>query len=317
MTNPIRLVDDPGTPGPLRQALQAELGLPTLADRGALRAALLQQAGAATTAGAVGAASGWGATSQILAGVVLTTAIVVGAGYVALRPEGAATAPSALNAAPVAAPTPEADVLPALQIEVPFDAPEPAAEAQPPAEDEARSDDQEPAAATETPRRRRPPRPSDPPATAAAPPVVNPSLAGTPAADETHASELSEQLRRYRLGVQQLKAGTSRQAVATFDTYLRDYPDGELRIEANLSLLEALLRAGERDRAATLASGLAADPAYVARRGELLRVQADLLVQQGRCPEAREVYHRAITLNGSGLSPADIENALARCQGTP
>ncbi len=317
MNNVTRLRDDASLPTSLRQALEAEDALPSFSDPRALRSAVVSLGSVALAEAAAtkasGGIAGTVASVQTVVGFVAATTLLFGGGYLLLGSGAENSSASPAVAAAVELPPPprparEAEPIAPAAVAEPSVA-EPEAPAAEPAVLEVQVEPG-PRPRSERPRSARAERPAAP----AAAPVALPAPEPLSPADEIYASALAEELQAYRAGQRALKRGRHTRAIAAFDGYLSDFPDGALRIEAQLSLLEALIRGGRHDRGAELAARLSADPEFYPRRGELLRVQADGLVQRGECVEAAVLYRRAITLARSGLTQEHIDAALARCE---
>jgi len=161
-----------------------------------------------------------------------------------------------------------------------------------------------------------PPRPTHdatdaPPATATTAPTTTTSAGEPEQAAPT--SRLAEQLFAYDAAQYALTRGRFDVAVLMFTEFLEAYPDSDLRAEAELSRLEALVRSGDHKEAARFAEVLSKDEARP-RRGDILRLQADSLTALGACDRAAWVYKDALRLGARGLSEDDVERADATCR---
>jgi hypothetical protein len=87
--------------------------------------------------------------------------------------------------------------------------------------------------------------------------------------------------------------GQSSAAVAAWRRYRNDYPSGILRVEADVSIIEALARAGETDDALTEAIDFLRRRPDSERRGEIARVAGDLYRTRGDCRHAIGAYQLA------------------------
>jgi tetratricopeptide (TPR) repeat protein len=89
-------------------------------------------------------------------------------------------------------------------------------------------------------------------------------------------------------------------ALATLDRYRRQFPRGQLRVEAEVARVDALLALGRGADAVAVLDRLERPTP------ELRLLRAELLAEGGRCPEALAVFERALTGGG-----ALAERALA------
>ena len=88
--------------------------------------------------------------------------------------------------------------------------------------------------------------------------------------------------------------GQSGAAVAAWRRYRSDYPNGILRVEADVSIIETLARAGESDDALTEATDFLRRRPDSERRGEIARVAGDLYRTRGDCRHAIGAYQVAL-----------------------
>lgn len=164
-----------------------------------------------------------------------------------------------------------------------------------------------PPPAARAPARKRAPAPSAPPVAVEAP--VSPQPPSSP----PRVGDLQAQLALYEAGRDALRAGRHGIAIAHFEDYLKRFTDGELRREAEVSLLESLVRAGRHGRAAGLAGRLAKRTGLSHRRGEFLRVRAESLAHLGRCDAAEEAFGQAVQAQ-AGLNATGVLDALRHCR---
>jgi hypothetical protein len=88
--------------------------------------------------------------------------------------------------------------------------------------------------------------------------------------------------------------GQSGAAVAAWRRYRSDYPNGILRVEADVSIIETLARAGEADDALSEATDFLRRRPDSERRGEIARVAGDLYRTRGDCRHAVGAYQVAL-----------------------
>ena len=101
--------------------------------------------------------------------------------------------------------------------------------------------------------------------------------------------DMAEHQAMYTQGLVALKAGDLISANETFGHYLEKWPQGVLRDEVLVSVLEVLVRQQSWFDAERVAASLIAMPELSERRIELNRVRAQALVHLGRCDEAMAV----------------------------
>jgi FecR protein len=89
--------------------------------------------------------------------------------------------------------------------------------------------------------------------------------------------------------------GQSSAAVAAWRRYRNDYPGGILRVEADVSIIEALARAGETDDALAEATDFLRRRPDSERRAEIARVAGDLYRTRGDCRHAIGAYQLALS----------------------
>ena len=98
----------------------------------------------------------------------------------------------------------------------------------------------------------------------------------------------------YEIGRILNEKGQSAAAVAAWRRYRSDYPNGILRVEADVSIIETLARAGESDDALTEATDFLRRRPDSERRGEIARVAGDLYRAHGDCRHAVGAYQVAL-----------------------
>jgi hypothetical protein len=98
----------------------------------------------------------------------------------------------------------------------------------------------------------------------------------------------------YEIGRILSEKGQSAAAVAAWRRYRSDYPNGILRLEADVSIIETLARAGESDDALTEATDFLRRRPDSERRGEIARVAGDLYRSRGDCRHAVGAYQVAL-----------------------
>jgi tetratricopeptide (TPR) repeat protein len=99
----------------------------------------------------------------------------------------------------------------------------------------------------------------------------------------------------YEIGRIQSERGQYASAVATWRRYRSDYPNGILRVEADVSIIETLARAGEADDALGEATDFLRRRPDSERRGEIARVAGDLYRARGDCRRAIGAYQLALS----------------------
>jgi hypothetical protein len=115
-----------------------------------------------------------------------------------------------------------------------------------------------------------------------APPVVTPEPEPAP----RPAGDLAAQHAAFEAAENALVDGDGAAARAAYADYLARWPAGAFAPEARVGELHAEILVGDDAEAAALAAVLADDPAFLARRAELLAVRAGALARLGRCAEA-------------------------------
>lgn len=138
-------------------------------------------------------------------------------------------------------------------------------------------------------------------APAAPEPAAEPAKAPAP-------TDLAAQLDRYERGQRALTENRPADAITAFTSYLSDYPNGRLVMEAQLGLLHARFATEQYAEAAKSAEALIASPLASHRRKEILRVLAESRAMLGECERA------AAAFDASFADPAVRERAIARCR---
>jgi tetratricopeptide (TPR) repeat protein len=98
----------------------------------------------------------------------------------------------------------------------------------------------------------------------------------------------------YEIGRIQSERGQYGAAVATWRRYRSDYPNGILRVEADVSIIETLARTGESDDALAEATDFLRRHPDSERRAEIARVAGDLYRARGDYRRAIGAYQIAI-----------------------
>jgi TolA-binding protein len=134
------------------------------------------------------------------------------------------------------------------------------------------------------------------------------------AASSAHASaprttSLGDETRRYERAAAALRAGEPIAAAEELRAYLARYPQGTLRDEARLSLLEARFAAGDFRGARDLAVELAADDALRSRRREIVEVLVRAQIALGACDAARV----SLDARDARGDAAALREELSRC----
>lgn len=126
--------------------------------------------------------------------------------------------------------------------------------------------------------------------------------------------DLSVQLQLYERATKLGRAGHYAEGIAVIDELFARYPQTVVRSDALLTKAEFLIHAGRDRKALPLLEELAAMLSQRHRRGELLRVQGDLLRRLGDCPAARKAYDRAQRNALSREEAAAVGRGLAHCR---
>ena len=92
------------------------------------------------------------------------------------------------------------------------------------------------------------------------------------------------------------RMGQPANAVAAWRRYRTDYPQGILRVEAEVSIIETLARSGELDDALSEAADFLRRYPDSERRAEIARVAGDLYRLRGDCRRAVTAYQTAIVV---------------------
>ena len=99
----------------------------------------------------------------------------------------------------------------------------------------------------------------------------------------------------YEIGRVLNERGQAAAAVAAWRRYRSDYPAGILRVEADVSIIETLARAGEADDALAEATDFLRRRPDSERRGEIARLVGDLYRGRGDCRHAVGAYQVALS----------------------
>ncbi len=146
-----------------------------------------------------------------------------------------------------------------------------------------------------------PPIPARKPAPALAPAVAAAPAPEAPPATVDEEDRLAAEARLIARAVQQLRQEHDVAAsLATLDEHARQFPQGALAREAQITRIEALLASGQRREALAILenAGLEGLP----RGEELLLVEAELLSEVGRCPQAVPLFAKTLAASrGDGL----------------
>ena len=109
--------------------------------------------------------------------------------------------------------------------------------------------------------------------------------------------------------------------MAAWRRYRADYPNGILRVEADVSIIETLARAGETDDALAEATDFLRRRPDSERRGEIARVAGDLYRARGDCRQAVGAYQVALSATrardvaeAAGFPPRRLPGAAGRRQ---
>jgi len=108
--------------------------------------------------------------------------------------------------------------------------------------------------------------------------------------------------------------GDPRAALATLDRYQKQFPEGTLAREAQMTRLDALLALGERAQALALLDRM--NPSQLdrmPRSTELEALRVELLAEAGRCAEALSLIDRLLERGASEFQDR-IVAAQARCR---
>ena len=99
----------------------------------------------------------------------------------------------------------------------------------------------------------------------------------------------------YEIGKVLSERGQPASAVAAWRRYRSDYPNGILRVEADVSIIETLARSGETDDALAEATDFLRRRPDSERRGEIARLVGDLYRGRGDCRHAVGAYQVALS----------------------
>jgi len=117
-------------------------------------------------------------------------------------------------------------------------------------------------------------------------PVVAPPTVSAVPVRSSPQSGVAAQMRMFEPAVGLLQDGEADAAARAFQDYLRAWPQGDLRDEAELGLLQALFASGDAARTAQLAARLEGRTSLHHRRLDILRLRAESLILLSRCDEA-------------------------------
>ncbi|NCG20287.1 MAG: hypothetical protein GWP91_14865 [Rhodobacterales bacterium] len=136
--------------------------------------------------------------------------------------------------------------------------------------------------------------------------VQAPGTADAPERSSAPASDLAQQLALYRQGQSALDSGDLSAAGESFQRYLETWPNGQVRDEVLVSVLEIIIQHQQWSQVETLAGQLGAVQALSSRHNEFRRVRAEALSQLNRCPEALKLVE--------SLSRPDSQAVKQRCR---
>jgi hypothetical protein len=91
------------------------------------------------------------------------------------------------------------------------------------------------------------------------------------------------------------RLGQPANALSTWRRYRSEHPDGILRIETDVSIIETLVHAGDADGALSEANDFLRRHPDSERRGEIARIAGDLLRARGDCRHAVAAYQSALS----------------------
>ncbi len=119
-------------------------------------------------------------------------------------------------------------------------------------------------------------------------------------------SDLALQLEVYGAGQRALEAGDLSAATEAYQRYLEAWPEGQVRDEVLVSVLEIVVRRQQWDQAEALSEQLMAVEQLSGRHLEFRRVRSEALSQLGRCAEALKL--------AESLSRPDALAVKQRCR---
>ena len=145
-------------------------------------------------------------------------------------------------------------------------------------------------------------------------PILAPELWGAAEAGTAEApapaaeaeGELAAQLAMYQDGRALLDDDQLTAANAVFARYLETWPQGSLRDEVLVSMLDVLVRQQDWSQVERVSASLLTLSTLSARHGEFWRVRAEALVKLGRCDEALSV--------ASNLSRTEQQTVRRSCR---
>ncbi|HVR64404.1 MAG TPA: FecR domain-containing protein [Polyangia bacterium] len=110
----------------------------------------------------------------------------------------------------------------------------------------------------------------------------------------------------YEMGaIYQDRLAQPREALATWERYRTRFPSGLLRIETDLSIVDALADLGQNGRALAEATAFLKRYPDTERRAEMARVAGDLSRTSGNCPSAIGYYDMVLGAGGAQSGDAD------------
>ena len=120
-------------------------------------------------------------------------------------------------------------------------------------------------------------------------------------------SDLADEAEVLRVADQMLEDGYPDDAAGMFNSYLQRWPEGRLKAEARLGLLESYTHAHDWSAAEALSAELLQDPWMQSRRVEVAMVRGHALLAIGECDEGVSV------LKGIDVRDADLKDARRSC----
>jgi hypothetical protein len=169
-----------------------------------------------------------------------------------------------------------------------------------------------PAAAAPTPVRHRAPAAAVE-APAVAPPAAEPPPPARRRARAPEKGGLAEESRVISAALELLhREHDARGALARLDEHDARFPGGELRREATMARIEALLMAGRSREALRLLDG--SQPGRTPRDAEVLVLRGELRADAGRCAEAERDFSGALARTARGASAERALFGRASCR---
>lgn len=127
-------------------------------------------------------------------------------------------------------------------------------------------------------------------------------------------SALAEQLADFESARAAANRGEYDVALKQLDVLEKQWPDGPLQAEIELSRADYLVRSGRLQEATEVISVLVLDPAHAPRRAELYQVLGDLWIKLDNCPAAVKAYREVVAMDGE--VDEGVSTGLAKC-GSP